>query len=218
MSDWRNRLEMIVNKTKAQLHAKGVDNLEQLKGVFDGADKDQSGTLNKLEFEELMSGLGVFLARQELRTIYDHFDYNKDGQITYAEFVQVLKTQMSEARLSIVKHAWQKIGGGAADCDFEAVVAKYNAPAHPRVTSREKKAETVFNDFVNILGAKVCNGKLTEAAWCEYYAEINAVMPNEKENYFVDMVLKVWGINSDKAAVNPARLAQIEDCIFEKVR
>ena len=34
MSDWRNRLEMIVNKTKAQLHAKGVDNLEQLKGVF----------------------------------------------------------------------------------------------------------------------------------------------------------------------------------------
>lgn len=78
---------MIVNKTKAQLHAKGVDNLEQLKSVFLSADKDQNGTLNKLEFEELMSNLGVFLARQELRTIYDHFDYNKDGQVTYAEFV-----------------------------------------------------------------------------------------------------------------------------------
>jgi hypothetical protein len=34
MSDWRNRIDMIVNKTKAQLHAKGVDNLEQLKPVF----------------------------------------------------------------------------------------------------------------------------------------------------------------------------------------
>jgi Ca2+-binding EF-hand superfamily protein len=43
-------------------------------------------------------------------------------------------------------------------------------------------------------------------------------MPAEKENYFVDMVLKVWGINSDKAAVNPQRLAQLEDIIFEKVR
>lgn len=209
---------MIVNKTKAQLHAKGVDNLEQLKPVFSAADKDQNGTLNKLEFEELLSNLGVFLARQELRTIYDHFDHNKDGQVTYAEFVHVLKTDMSSERLAMVKHAWSKLAGGATECDFEAVVAKYNAPAHPRVTSREKKAETVFNDFVSCIGSKVAAGKLSEACWCEYYAEINAVMPAEKENYFVDMILKTWGINSDKAAVNPARLAQIIDCIFEKVR
>lgn len=33
----------------------------------------------------------MFLARQELRNVYDNFDYNKDGQITYAEFVNVLK-------------------------------------------------------------------------------------------------------------------------------
>jgi calcyphosin len=51
--------------------------------------------LNKLEFEELLSNLGVFLARQELRTIYDHFDHNKDGQVTYAEFVHVLKVSLT---------------------------------------------------------------------------------------------------------------------------
>jgi len=38
-----------------------------------------------------MSKLGVFLARQELRCVYDHFDLNKDGQISYGEFIQVLK-------------------------------------------------------------------------------------------------------------------------------
>jgi hypothetical protein len=75
-----------------------------------------------------------------------------------------------------------------------------------------------MNDFVTCIGSKVAGGMLTEACWCEYYAEINAVMPAEKENYFVDMILKTWGINSDKAAVNPARLAQLIDCIFEKVR
>lgn len=101
---------------------------------------------------------------------------------------------------------------------FESLVAKYNAPAHPRVLSREKKAETVFNDFVGILGAKVQGGAVSEADFCAYYAEINAVMPNEKENYFVDMILKVWGINSDKAAVSGARLKELEDIIFEKVR
>ena len=38
-----------------------------------------------------MSQLGVFLARQELRVVFDNFDQNKDGNIAYAEFVNVLK-------------------------------------------------------------------------------------------------------------------------------
>lgn len=34
MADWRNRLEQIVNKFKFQLNAKGVDNIDQLRDVF----------------------------------------------------------------------------------------------------------------------------------------------------------------------------------------
>lgn len=79
MADWRNRLEQITNKVKFQLCAKGVDNLIQLKDVFMQFDSNQNGTLEILEFEEFMSKLGVFLTRQELRTVYDHFDHNKDG-------------------------------------------------------------------------------------------------------------------------------------------
>lgn len=40
-----------------------------------------------------MSQLGVFLARQELRVVFDNFDANKDGNIAYAEFVNVLKVR-----------------------------------------------------------------------------------------------------------------------------
>ena len=43
-------------------------------------------------------------------------------------------------------------------------------------------------------------------------------MPNEKENYFIDMLIKTWGIDSDKASVSASCLAQMEDVIFEKVR
>ena len=42
-----------------------------------------------------MSKLGVFLARQELRVVFDHFDANKDGNIAYSEFVNVLKVSQS---------------------------------------------------------------------------------------------------------------------------
>ena len=54
-------------------------------------DRNQDGVLQKLEFEEFMSQLGVFLARQELRVVFDNFDQNRDGNIAYAEFVNVLK-------------------------------------------------------------------------------------------------------------------------------
>ena len=57
-------------------------------------DRNQDGVLQKLEFEEFMSQLGVFLARQELRVVFDNFDQNKDGNIAYSEFVNVLKVSV----------------------------------------------------------------------------------------------------------------------------
>jgi calcyphosin len=69
--DWKNRLEQIRNKLKLQLHAKGVDNLLQLKKIFDDYDFDHSGTLDKLEFEEMCSKLGAFMTTQELTCVYN---------------------------------------------------------------------------------------------------------------------------------------------------
>jgi len=71
---------------------------------------------------------------------------------------------------------------------------------------------------VALLGAKASNGNISADAFVQYYSEVNAVVPNERENYFVDMLVKTWGLDSDKCAVSPARLAELKDCIFEKVR
>ena len=73
-------------------------------------DRNQDGVLQKLEFEEFMSQLGVFLARQELRVIFDHFDQNKDGNIAYAEFVGVLRVS---ALLPFLKRSfWSSVQNG----------------------------------------------------------------------------------------------------------
>ena len=54
-------------------------------------DRNRSGTLDKLEFEEFITKLGIFLATQELTTVYNHFDMNKDGMIQYDEFIGTLR-------------------------------------------------------------------------------------------------------------------------------
>merc|ERR1712060_261089 len=218
MADWRNRMDQIVNKVKAQLFAKGVDNMNQLQDIFLSFDRNQDGVLQKLEFEGFMSQLGVFLARQELRVVFDNFDQNKDGNIAYAEFVNVLKADMSTDRLAIVKKAWQKVSGGAASVSLEALVGGYNAPAHPRVVSREKRAENVMNDFVTIMSAAAQDGQVSEDGFIGYYADCNAVTPVDKENYFIQTILKTWGLEGTAVTVNAQRLAEIEDIIFEKIR
>ena len=56
-------------------------------------DTNNNGVLDKLEFEEMMSKLGVFLSRQELRVVFDGFDANKDGNIQWSEFIEGLKVR-----------------------------------------------------------------------------------------------------------------------------
>jgi hypothetical protein len=79
---------------------------------------------------------------------------------------------------------------------------KYNAAAHPRVRTREKKLESVYNEFESCMGARTQGGYIAEGSFIEYYADINACMPAEKDDYFVDMVLKTWGISTQPTNVS----------------
>ena len=54
-------------------------------------DVDRSGTLDKLEFEEMCSKLGCFMTTQELTCVYNHFDKNRDGHIAYEEFINAIR-------------------------------------------------------------------------------------------------------------------------------
>ena len=49
-----------------------------------------------MEFEEFISKMGVFLARQELTAVYNQFDLNKDGMIQYEEFINVLRVTSTQ--------------------------------------------------------------------------------------------------------------------------
>ena len=117
-----------------------------------------------------------------------------------------------------MKTAFKQLSEGANSVSLESLVSKYHAPAHPRVTSREKQATTVFNDYVELMKEYAAGGAVTEASFIGYYADCNAVLPNERENYFIDMVLKTWGINADKAKVPANRIRELVDIIFEKIR
>jgi Ca2+-binding EF-hand superfamily protein len=68
------------------------------------------------------------------------------------------------------------------------------------------------------MGRHQKGGFVTEQAFIEYYADVNATLPAEKDDYFVDTVLKTWGLSTSKVFVAPTRVDEIESIVFEKIR
>ena len=46
------------------------------------------------------------------------------------------------------------------------------------------------------MSARSSGGAITQGTFIEYYADVNATMPAEKDDYFVDLVLKTWNLSS----------------------
>jgi hypothetical protein len=61
--------------------------------VFKNADLDQNGVLNATEFWSVLQSdmLHLNLSDDELREIQHHADIDSDGNITYEEFIPVIK-------------------------------------------------------------------------------------------------------------------------------
>lgn len=60
----------------------------------------------------------------------------------------------------------------------------------------------MLNDFIDLMGAKCYGAFITESGFLDYYADINATLPAEKDDYFVDLIVKTWGLNTDSAFVS----------------
>ena len=98
--------------------------------------------------------------------------------------------------------------------------SKFNANAHPRVVTREKHAATVAADFHNGIACYAKGGNLDKAGFYEYYMDVNATLPAEKENYFQQLLSATWGISTSGKSSHGAgsRIAELEDLLFEKIR
>ena len=66
---------------------------------------------------------------------------------------------MNEKRLAVVKHAFQFLDtNGTGRLSLDRLCQIYNAQVHPRVRTREKKPESVFDEFQMCMGQRAQGG------------------------------------------------------------
>lgn len=141
---------------------------------------------------------------------------------------------MSERRLALVKHAFHFLDvEGSKILPLSVLIKSFKAEAHPRVRSRQKSAQQVRHEFERSIikkrhiytlfkkkRFKISKDGLniSESEFLEYYSDINATLPNENEEYFVDVIISTWGVTASESYVSPERLTDLETIIYEKIR
>ena len=80
-----------------------------------------------------------------------------------------------------------------------------------------KEPGKIKEQFESAIRKRSSDGKtLTEEQFKEYYYDVNACMPVEREEFFVDILIHGFRLLDDRVTVD--RLKQMEVTIFQKTR
>lgn len=88
---------------------------------------------------------------------------------------------------------------------------------HPHHRTRTKDGNILLKEFTEAITRRSSDGKtITREEFFEYFYDVNACIPHEREEYFIDILLHGFGI--DQFVVTPERIRQVELTSYEKIR
>mmetsp|Transcript_12643 Transcript_12643/g.23060 ORF Transcript_12643/g.23060 Transcript_12643/m.23060 type:complete len:2081 (+) Transcript_12643:183-6425(+) len=188
----------IVDGLRYMLAKMGVRGLSTVSKNFKEADVDDSKALGKEEFKNAMRECDLKLTGKDLNLLFDYFDQDGSGEVSYDEFINTLRTPISDWRVSVVIAAFNvidKSGDGMVTVD--EVVKQFNASGHPSVISGERKTNDVLMEFLNTfeVGSTV-EGKVTRDEFIDYYHNISASINSDE--YWALLLARTWDIPQPK--------------------
>jgi Ca2+-binding EF-hand superfamily protein len=80
----------VLAKVKAKLASRGARGLIGMGKQFRIFDDNNSRSLDFYEFTKAMKEQCLNLSDQDIKSLFDAFDRNRDGSVDYDEFVRVL--------------------------------------------------------------------------------------------------------------------------------
>jgi len=200
-----NGVIMILNSLKRQIKKRGGTGMIGLSRKFRIMDDSGDGELQFCEFKKAMREMDFDLNDKDLHKMFDHFDADGGGTVSYEEFIQGVRDPLSERRLALIKQAFAIIDkDGSGVIEAHEVAGAFDASKHPEVISGKKTAQQVLEDFLKTFDVGgVVDGAVTLQEFTNYYHNISASIHNE--DYFELMIRNAWHISGGEgAAANSA--------------
>lgn len=83
--------------------------------MFKAMDRNRNGSVSGVEFKYAMRDYGLKFSESEISAIIKHFDTNKDGKLSFDEFLRAIRGELNDRRTKMVHmayHVLDKDGSG----------------------------------------------------------------------------------------------------------
>ena len=93
---------------------------------------------------------GISVTKEEAAQVLEFFDRDKNGTVSYDEFLRFLKGDLNESRKTWIRKAYEKLDinkDGMVKLDDIAQI--YDASCHPDVIEGKKQPEEIFREFMS---------------------------------------------------------------------
>ena len=164
-----------------------------LKIMFKAIDRDRNNSIDPTEFKYAMRDYGIPISDDEVSAVVKYFDTNKDGKISFDEFLRAIRGDLNENRQNMVHMAYavlDKSGDGVVTIDD--IMMAYDASYHPDFQSGRKTKEEILREFMQVWETHKKDGIVTIEEFEDYYKDISASI--DGDDYFELMIRNAWHI------------------------
>lgn len=128
LSNFEELRSRIVNFCKER----SANGLRGLRSMFKAMDRNRNHSVDPVEFKYMMRDYGLGLSEIEVNQIVKHFDTNKDGKLSFDEFLRAIRGELNERRAALVDQAYSVLDKNG---DYLVTIADiemaYNVNFHP---------------------------------------------------------------------------------------
>jgi len=138
--------------------------------------------------------------------VYKIFDRDGSGDVSYDEFLRMVRGQMNEGRKAICLKAYALMDkDGSGLLDINDIRQSYNAKKHPDVQAGKKTEDEILSEFLDTFEDHHCDikgnadcrdGKVTKLEFVEYYNNVS--MSIDRDDYFELMMNKTWNLDNSR--------------------
>jgi len=195
--------EQLALALKDKLATRGARGVIGLQRQFKIMDDDNSKALNEYEFCKALSEYGLGFSKPQQKALFNYFDVDSSGSISYDEFIRAVRGAMNPSRQKIVMQAFKKLDkDGNGWIDINDVRGVYKGNKHPDVLSGKKTEDQILQEFLetfetahSMRNNDAPNYVVTKEEFIEYYNNISCSIDDDM--YFMLMITNAWKLDEN---------------------
>ena len=178
-------------------------------------DENGNKTLDFGEFSRGMKAAGLDIPKDVLQELFNDFDYDGSGFISYEEFMVKLLGELNPRREAVVRAAFNKI-----DFDKSGVVELneikrfYNTKNNPQVLNGEINEEQLYSHFIETFGnhhnlySGIRDKRVTWNEFLDYYKFMSFNVPDD--DLFEAILVAAWKLENTGEYIKSQRSEEMK--------